>query len=140
MDVIRNVESFEISQEFNFCISLLGVFFGQKVDVCLFIPCFPAFFDLLMSRGSNRTQKITLKNGSIVLKWPKGVGVSYTQQNRFNVPESGLTSLNIDKETLLALRPQVSLAIMQPFQGLETNDFAAKRLFIDHAIKEEIEN
>ena len=29
---------------------------------------------------------------------------------------------------------------MRPFQGLETKDFAAKSLFIDHAIKEDISN
>ena len=27
---------------------------------------------------------------------------------------------------------------MRPFQGLETNNFTAKTLFMDHAIKEEI--
>ena len=40
----------------------------------------------------------------------------------------------------LALRPPNGLAVMRPFQGLETKDFAAKSLFIDHAIKEDISN
>ena len=38
----------------------------------------------------------------------------------------------------LALRPTNGLALVQAFQGLETKDSAAKSLYIDHAIKEDI--
>ena len=30
---------------------LQNVFAGHDVDLCLFVPCFPAFFDLLISLG-----------------------------------------------------------------------------------------
>ena len=36
---------------FSFTNSLSFKFWGFGIDLCLFVPCFPAFFDLLISLG-----------------------------------------------------------------------------------------
>ena len=41
------------------------------VDLCLFVPCFPAFFDLLISLGQYGLITLHLYNGPTFSKWPK---------------------------------------------------------------------
>ena len=45
------------------------------IDLCLFVPCFPAFFDLLISLGQKGLVILRLHNGPTFSKWPKEVGV-----------------------------------------------------------------
>ena len=57
-------------------------FCGIYLDLCLFVPCFPAFFDLLISLGQQGTHDITLplvQNG--LNRWE----FSYIQQNCFKI-------------------------------------------------------
>ena len=58
------------------------------VDLCLFVPLFPAFFDLLISFGQNGL----IICGPNLEKWPKQAGVLvHTTKS--------LQNLNIEKKT-----------------------------------------
>ena len=48
---------------------------ADRLELCLFVPCFPAFFDLLISLGQQGLIIIRLHNGPPFSKWPKQVGV-----------------------------------------------------------------
>ena len=47
----------------------------SPLDLCLFVPCFPAFFDLLISLGREGLIILRIYNGPTFSKWPKEVGV-----------------------------------------------------------------
>ena len=56
-----------------------------RLDLCLFVPCFPAFFDLLISLGQKGLIMLHLSNGPTFSKWPKKVGVLVHSTNRFKI-------------------------------------------------------
>ena len=47
----------------------------KYVDLCLFIPSFPALFDLLISLGQQELIILPLKVGPACSKWPKVAGI-----------------------------------------------------------------
>ena len=44
--------------------------YTKQIDLCLFVPCFPAFFDLLISLGQQGLIILRLYNGPTFSKWP----------------------------------------------------------------------
>ena len=50
-------------------------FCAKEIDLCLFVPCFPAFFDLLISLGQKGLITVLLKGAPLFQKRPKQAGV-----------------------------------------------------------------
>ena len=51
---------------YEFCCFMLMKNFQMcrtRIDLCLFVPCFPAFFDLLISLGQKKLIIVLLKRG-----------------------------------------------------------------------------
>ena len=47
----------------------------SEIDSCLFIPCSPAFFDLLISLGQQGLIVVHVKSGLNFSIWPNQAGV-----------------------------------------------------------------
>ena len=75
-----------------------------SVDLCPAVPCFHAFFDLLISLGQKGLVILLLKSGSTLSKWPKLAGFLVHSTKSLQ----SLKRLNIEKE-ILSIKSDVFL-------------------------------